>query len=230
MANIVNEVWIDFVSLVFPETCIGCNRLLVKGETQICSVCRYELPKASDNSELKNKFIHEPKITFVDAFLPFRKFGLTQTLLHQLKYRGNYELGIILGAWYGSHLMNNQNFARFEIMVPVPLHKRKLQTRGYNQSQAIAEGIHSVTNLRLEPAMLERSKHTQTQTKKHKVERWQNVDNIFVIQKPKEVVGKKVLLIDDVLTTGSTLSSCAAEFLANGASEIGICTLAYAHK
>lgn len=230
MANIVNELWNDFFSLVFPETCVTCSELLVKGEEQICSVCRHELPKATSNADLKNKFLHEPRITYVGAFLPFKKFGITQTLLHQLKYRNNYELGIMLGAWYGNQLMEDVHFPRFDVMVPVPLHKRKLQIRGYNQSQAIAEGIQTATNISMQPAILERAKHTETQTRKQKVERWQNVESIFVVTQPEKVEGKKVLLIDDVLTTGSTLSSCAQEFVRHGAAEVGICALAFAQK
>ncbi|WOK06209.1 ComF family protein [Imperialibacter roseus] len=233
MANIANELWNDFVSLIFPENCISCGELLVRGEDHLCTACRYQLPivdEAIRDSLLTNKFVYEPKISFVDAFLTFKKSGITQKLLHQLKYKGNRELGVMLGAWYGNQLTEKPGFSAFDIIVPVPLHKRKLRIRGYNQSMAIAEGLSVATQKPVDAELLVRSKFTSTQTKKQKVDRWQNVENIFGVTSPESVKGKKVLLVDDVLTTGSTLSSCASALISAGAEGIGICALAVSHK
>lgn len=233
MANIANELWNDFVSLIFPENCISCGELLVRGEDHLCTACRYQLPivdEAIRNTLLGNKFVYESKISFVDAFLTFKKSGITQKLLHQLKYKGNRELGVMLGAWYGNQLLERPEFSAFDVIVPVPLHKRKLRIRGYNQSMAIAEGLSIPTQKPVDAELLVRSKFTSTQTKKQKVDRWQNVENIFAITSPESVKGKKVLLVDDVLTTGSTLSSCASVLIGAGVDEVGICALAVSHK
>lgn len=230
MTNIANELWNDFVSLVFPESCFACGRLLVKNESHLCTYCRYELPvspSAADKS-LRNKFVHEPAITYVKGFLPFKKFGLSQKILHQIKYKGNYELGVMLGTWFGDYLMADPDFPRFDCLCAVPLHPKKLRIRGYNQSEAIAQGLHTTSGIKLSHEIVRRSRFTSTQTRKRKIERWQNVEEIFVVSKPEDAEGKKILLIDDVLTTGSTLSSCASVLLKAGAKEIGIAALAYA--
>lgn len=233
MTNIVNDLWNDFFSLIFPENCVSCGQLLVRGEAHLCSICRYNLPVPDDttrNTLLANKFVYEPKITFTSAFLIFKKSGITQKLLHQIKYKGNYELGVLLGAWYGDYLSDQPAFQSFDVILPVPLHSRKMRIRGYNQSMAIAEGISSTTGKPVEAKLLQRSKFTVTQTKKQKVDRWQNVESIFSVSQPDHVKGKKVIIVDDVLTTGSTLASCAAALLQNGSSEIGICALAAAQQ
>jgi ComF family protein len=233
MANIANELWNDFVSLIFPENCLHCGELLVKGEQHLCTSCRYQLPVidvSTKDDALINKFVHLPKVTFVNAFLNFKKSGIAQKLLHELKYKGNRELGVMLGAWYGGHLLEVAGFNSFNFIVPVPLHKRKLRIRGYNQSAAIAEGISAVTGKPTLDDLLVRSRFTDTQTKKHKVDRWQNVASVFETVGEEKVRGKKVLLIDDVLTTGSTLASCAEVLLDRGAAEIGICAVALSRK
>lgn len=231
MVNIANELWNDFISLVFPETCLACNRLLVKGEDHLCTFCRHDLPigaAATHHNLLKNKFVHEPRITYVKAFLPFKKFGITQKLLHHLKYRGNYELGVMLGKWFGEALVQDKDFPHFDWVVPVPLHRRKLSIRGYNQSEAIAEGLQFSTGIEMKRNVLTRVRHTATQTRKRRIERWENVEDIFQVTMDEDLKDKKVLIVDDVLTTGSTLASCSSAFIKAGVEQVGICTLAYA--
>ncbi len=232
MVNIANELWNDFISLVFPETCVGCNRLLVKGEEHLCTYCRHDLPIATadiNNNLLKNKFVYEPGITYVKAFLPFNKFGITQKLLHQIKYRNNYDLGVLLGKWLGEALIADGRVPSFDLLVPVPLHPKKLKIRGYNQSEAIAEGLTATTGIEMRTDLLARIRHTSTQTRKRRIERWENVENIFEIKAAGNgLVKKNVLIVDDVLTTGSTLASCASALIGHGANQVGIATLAYA--
>lgn len=233
MAYPALQLWYDFVSIVFPENCVACGTSLVKGESHLCSHCRLNLPLADSqlkNRLLKNKFAYEPKITYVNAYLTFQKSGSTQKLLHQLKYRGNRDLGIKLGAWFGGQLLNDSEFRRFDLLLPVPLHKRKLRMRGYNQSAAIAEGMALVTGIPAVETLMERTRFTSTQTKKHKVERWENVERVFNTPRPDRVRGRKIILIDDVLTTGSTLATCAGTLIDAGAEEVGICALAMATK
>lgn len=233
MANIANDLWNDFVSLIFPENCVSCGQLLVQGEAHLCSICRYNLPVPDDTTRnilLANKFVYEPKITFTNAFLTFKKSGITQKVLHQIKYKGNYELGVLLGSWYGDYLKQVPAFQSFDSILPVPLHARKMRIRGYNQSMAIAEGISWTTGKPIDGSLLQRAKFTSTQTKKHKVDRWQNVESIFAVDEPDNVKGRKLIVVDDVLTTGSTLASCAATLLQYGATEIGICALAASQK
>lgn len=220
----------DFISLFFPRFCLGCNGTLLKGEKQVCIHCYTNAENTDSHLDkenfIKQKFYGKVDVSLALAYFVFLKGGIVQHLLHNLKYENQPELGLELGMRYASELLNYSEEWPFELIVPVPLHRSKLKLRGYNQSEEFANGLACTLNIPVNNA-LKRIKATTTQTSKSKLERWKNVDQIFEVI-DKEVVGKHILLVDDVITTGSTLESCIQTLNAAGASEVSVMAIAAA--
>ena len=201
----------DFSTLFYPNLCVGCGKKLYREEKYLCLNCLAHLPRTHfhqivDNV-LEKRFYGKAEIQHATAFLYFEKATITQQLLHEIKYRGKKELGERLGVFWGVELKNSR-FDEIEAIVPVPLHVNKLKKRGYNQSEWIAKGIARKMEKPLLTNILQRIIENPTQTQKGVYERWENVSGIFGAENPKTVEHKHLLLIDDVLTTGSTLEAC----------------------
>ena len=242
MKKLANTLLGDFISLVFPEFCVCCQESLLKGETQICTKCRYDLPITNfhlhQQNILSQRFWGKLPIEYAFAYLKFTKGGKVQKILHDLKYNGNQDIGIMLGKWYGQILVDAglakldanspEKEQVFQVILPIPLHKSKLRKRGFNQSDCFAEGLSTTMGVPWYRDVLQRNKATKTQTKKGRMERWQNVEKIFVVVKPEIIKDKHILLVDDVVTTGSTLEACAQAILDAGAQKVSIATLAAA--
>ncbi|WP_286130579.1 ComF family protein [Solirubrum puertoriconensis] len=162
------------------------------------------------------------------SYLRFLRRGRVQHLLHQLKYRGQSDIGTVLGRMYGQELATHGSLGTVDLIVPVPLHRRKLAKRGYNQADAFAEGLAASLQVPWSAHVLRRTSYTTTQTKKTRAERWENVANVFEVAEPAAVTGKHVLVVDDVLTTGATLEACAQKLLQAGAARVSIATIACA--
>ncbi len=205
--------WQDFLSLVFPETCCICKRSLFPFENQLCKICISQLPITNyhliplDN-DLKNKVLGLGPVGMVMSYLRFSKKGLSQKLLHQIKYKNKPALAKILGQMYGSFLMDNGFDQSWDEVVPVPLHHKKLKIRGYNQSEQFALGLAKALKISSCNHLI-RKIPTPTQTNKSRMERWDNVEDVFEACSPAEIKGKMLLLVDDVLTTGATMAACA---------------------
>jgi len=167
-------------------------------------------------------------LTYAMAFLQFRKTGVVQHLLHQLKYNNHPEIGVRLGKIYGKELADSDYDKAFDLIIPIPLHKSRRRRRGYNQSAKFAEGLSSTMNIPWDESIAERKIKTTTQTRKTKTERWENVRNVFYIKHPERIINKRILLVDDVITTGATLEACGHELLNHGCSEISIACIAEA--
>ncbi|WP_114748308.1 ComF family protein [Pleomorphovibrio marinus] len=207
------KIWEDFLALVFPNTCSICKRSLYRFEDQICRFCEIQLPVADYHlmpyeNDLKQKITGLAEVGRVLAFLRYAKRGRSQKLLHQLKYKNKPNLGVMLGNRYGRLLLENGFAGTWDYIIPVPLHPQKLRRRGYNQSQCFAQGLGEVLEVEISLG-ISRSKYTATQTKKTRLERWENVESVFEISNEELFIGKRILLVDDVLTTGATLASCA---------------------
>jgi ComF family protein len=222
--------WNDFLDLIFPRNCPQCGRSLFDFEQCLCTICQGSLPVANfhlrhyDN-ELTSKIQGLTKVNRAMAYLRFSKKGKSQKLLHQLKYRNKPEIGMELGRLYGLLLSQNGFLKEWDVIVPVPLHPMKQKRRGYNQSEKFALGLSNLLKVRVGD-FLERKKFTETQTKKNRLERLENVEEVFELKQGENISGMRILLVDDVITTGATLCACSNVLLSNGAKHVDLATIA----
>ncbi len=202
----------DLVSLIYPRVCYGCGNTLFKHEQTICNLCYVSLPRTNfhleDENPVKRIFAGRTHVGAAGSFLLFEKKGSVQKMLHALKYRSKPEVGELLGRWYGQELKKSKAYAGCEVIIPVPLHKKKLRKRGYNQSEWIAKGMAEELKIPVMSGVLLKKTFTETQTFKSREERWQNTLHSFEIRNEEAVKGKKILLVDDVITTGATTEAC----------------------
>ncbi len=220
----------DFYRLFYPQLCGGCDTPLAKGEEHLCLNCRLELPftnfETIKNNPVEKVFHGRVNIEFATSLLFFSKGEKVQNIMHNIKYNEQKELAVFVGKIFGERLQNNPYLKDVTTIIPVPLHPQKQHLRGYNQSELFAEGINEVLNVELMTNLVSRNINTETQTKKTRAERWENVENAFIIKKPKVLEHKHILLIDDVLTTGATLEACAQTILENSNCKVSIVTIA----
>jgi ComF family protein len=226
------DILLDFVGLFFPRYCRCCLEPLVRQEELICMKCMLELPRSNYHLEKENPFYMKMRgripVEHVMALFKFVKSSRVQKLLHSLKYRGEAEIGVALGKLYAQYLMlaNLQN--DFDLILPVPLHAFKKKKRGYNQSEEFGKGLSEVLAIPCTDNVLERKFQTATQTKKSKVSRWTNVSDVFALRLPGEIEGKRILLVDDVMTTGATLEACGQVVIDGGCKSLSIACIAAA--
>lgn len=206
--------WLNSIlNLFYPRVCAACGESLLKNEETVCLKCRYTLPRTGyelyPDNPLAQAFYGRAPIHAVTACYFFAKSGKVQHLIHQLKYKGNKEAGVFLGQQLGESIKDAPLFQGIDVIIPVPLHPKRERKRGYNQALVIAQGISEVTGLPVATKNLLRAVYNETQTRKSAEERYHNVQGIFEVRCADELKGKHVLLVDDVLTTGATLESCA---------------------
>jgi competence protein ComFC len=221
----------DFFHLFYPKICVGCDLKLVENELVICTLCRDDLPLTNIENFKKNKIVNAfyGRVNIEKAFslLFFRKKGITKKLIHDLKYKGNQEIGVFFGNWLGELLKENEEFKNIDFIVPVPLHNLKLKKRGYNQVTKFGERLSFYLETPLITDQLIRVSSTKTQTFKARFERFNNNDTKFLIKNPTFFNNANVLLIDDVITSGATLEACANGFSKSENCKISILTMAY---
>lgn len=207
------------LDFIYPPICFLCNGKLSEPHLKICPVCWSSFTSIDIRDptllELKSKFKTEGKIEDVISCYLFEKDGNLQEVIHLLKYRGMKSLGVKLGEELGKVIINNQKFSNADFIIPIPLHKLKKRERGYNQSEFICKGISSITNIPVNTEIVYRVKYTKSQTQLNFIERMENVaDAFFISEKNRRLVtGKKIIIVDDVITTGSTINSCANELI-----------------
>jgi ComF family protein len=199
--------------LIYPPLCAGCGLLRPLDNHIFCLDCLHELPETGFHQHARNPFtIHfegRVQIRTGASFLFFTRGGGTQRLLHQIKYNNQPELITTIGRWYGNQLMKEELWKGIELIIPVPLHWKKQRKRGYNQSAVFGEAIGDVMNVPCHPRTMLRVTHDRSLTGMNRMQRVQTIGSSFLVPKPKLVLEKHILLVDDVLTTGATLESCA---------------------
>ena len=202
----------DLLHLLYPLVCAGCGSMLTGGESFLCMSCLSRLPRtryhAWPDNPVASLFWGRVQLDYATGWCLFQKESLYRHLIHSLKYANNPDLGVALGRAFALDLAGSP-FQDCHCLVPVPLHERKLQARGYNQSERIATGMGLVLQMPVADGLLVRSAGTQTQTRRHRFERWENVEKSFALVRTSDFEQKHLLLVDDVVTTGATLEACA---------------------
>ena len=225
--------WINhLIDIIYPKTCDACGEPLLGGEKLICTQCLINLPRT--NAHLKpdemveRRFWGKIDVSYTLAYVRFSKKGIVQRLLHQLKYKNKPELGVFLGELYGRNLKDAGFDKNIDLIIGVPLHIQKEKQRGYNQANCIAEGLSKALEVPYDATIARKTVNTQTQTKKSRFERFKNVKEVFEITDPEKIRNKRIAIVDDVLTTGSTIESFAQTLRDNGCSQLSVITIAVA--
>ena len=202
----------SLLNLFFPKVCYACYEQLRDNEEDICTNCRINLPVTNlhfnnDNTVLK-VFYGRVKIEHGTALLRFEKKGLVQQLMHSLKYKGQESIGILLGDWLGGELSQTEAYKNIDIVIPVPLHKKKIKKRGYNQVTKFGQQVALALGATYKDDILLKITNTDSQTIKKRLARWTSNEELFAIKNKKIIENKHVLLVDDLITTGATMEKC----------------------
>jgi len=218
--------------LLYPNLCASCQEVLLKNENVICFNCMVDLPRSLHYQDMENPiaklFWGKIKLEMALSAFTFGKKGKVQRLMHELKYKGNTMVGELMGIELGKEIDKAEIADKVDVVVPVPLHKKKMKQRGYNQSEFIAIGVAKVLECEMDPDLLQRMEHSESQTKKSKYERWENVGEAFTLTDANQYIGKHILLVDDVVTTGATLEACCKKLEEIKGVKLSIGTLASA--
>ncbi len=232
MKSTFAEIIEGFVSLLYPPYCKACNGVLVKGESILCTACISDLPRSFDHLEKENtlykKLSGRIQIEHASAFFVFRKSGKIQKLMHAFKYKNHPEIGVALGKVYARDLLDSGFENQWDVIIPIPLHKSKKQKRGFNQSEEFGKGLAAGFDIPCDDDVVQRILSTSTQTTKSRLNRWENVRDVFAVVKPHIITGKNILLVDDVATTGATLEACGTILFNAGIVKLGILCLSRA--
>jgi ComF family protein len=224
----------DIFYLFYPNLCVNCAISLLQNENYLCTNCCNELPIIDENEHvnvtLLSNFYGKVLIKDMRSFVYYQKHGITQKMIHQLKYKNQPEIGMFIGNWFGEKLKESGVFNDVDYIVPVPLHRKKLKTRGYNQLTKFGETLSTILNIEYKPDILVKSSIAKTQTFKQRFERFSDNKTIFNLTDIELFENKRILLIDDVITTGATLVACSKELLKTKNITISIATMAYTKK
>ncbi len=228
----INSALSGLIRLFYPELCACCDSELKGTEKTLCLSCTLQLPRTAYHHITENRsfqnFIGRLPIIRATSFVYFSKQGMVQHLMHRFKYKGRKEIGYYLGQLFAEELKKCNWLDTIEAIVPVPLHKTKNHQRGFNQAGLFAEGISAVSGIPVLHHAVYRNRATESQTHKTRAERIENVHAVFSLKQKNKIRGKHLLLVDDVLTTGATLESCALALLKTEQTKISIATLALA--
>jgi ComF family protein len=212
--NLLSEIFNPFIDIVYPSSCCCCGTLLLSSEKGICLICLAGMPLTnfhlSRGNLLEVVFWGRVPLKFATSLFFFNKQSTYRNIIHEIKYKNNIELAIFMGSFLGRYL-NNTILKDADILVPVPLTKKKQRLRGYNQSEQIANGIQKAINIEVKPELLRREGKAFTQTKKDRQKRWKSIQNSYKINNTEDISGKHVIIVDDVITTGATNESCAGK-------------------
>lgn len=224
----------NIISLFFPKVCIGCESLLLSSETVICTLCRHDIPLTHDyinpENEAFRKFYGKIPVVFVATLAYYHKTGIVQKMIHGLKYKGHQTVGAVFGDWFAEDLKTLSILETVDEIIPVPLHPKKLKQRGYNQVTTFGMSLSEKLQIQYNPMLLKRNVYSKTQTKKDLLKRTEVNDQVvFEAVFTEKDHHKHFLIIDDVLTTGSTLEACSRALLKIPGAKISIVCMAMSH-
>lgn len=224
----------NIISLFFPKVCVGCDSILFANEKVICTFCLHNIPLSyhlsSPENEASKKFYGKVPLEFAICFVYFHKKGIVQNLIHSLKYKGHEEIGTLFGDWFSDDLKKTTILQTVDAIIPVPLHAKKLKQRGYNQVTKFGLALSKNLSIPYNDKLLKRNIYSKTQTRKDLLKRTEvNHLNIFDVTYTETDFNKHFLLIDDVLTTGSTLEACSRALLKIPGAKISIVCMAMSH-
>lgn len=225
--------WIEsFLSILFPRYCIVCSTILGKGEECLCISCNIGLPRTNYHLE-KDNFMEKllwgrVPLEHATSYLFYYRGSDYRKIIHRLKYNGQEEVGRLMGAQLTTEIIGSGFFDSIDIIIPVPLHRKRLHQRGYNQSEIIARGISEITGIAVDNSLVTRKRNTGTQTQQTVFNRSENMEDAFIFSGKEEIINKHILLVDDVLTTGATIAACSKALEKAGCKRISVITLAIA--
>lgn len=232
--SLLKNIFSDTLHLFYPHVCTGCGSDLLQKDNLLCLKCINDLPHTGfapyNNNPVEKYFWGRLPLVAAHSEFYFEKGSLIQHLIHQLKYKGDTGIGSYLGELMGLSLLKSSRFNTIDALVPLPLFAEKERQRGYNQAAIICQGISETMNVPVITGNIIRCHPTETQTRKHRTERWENVSESFAIQNKVSIKGKHLLLVDDVVTTGATLEACGNVIIRAENVQLSIATLAHASK
>ena len=224
----------SLINLFFPTVCTCCKSFIGANEYVICTICRHELPLTNHHlnpdNEAFRKFYGRIPIEHASTLLYFHKKGMVQELIHNLKYNGHEEIGTVLGEWYAEDLKSSGILNKVDTIIPVPLHKKRLKERGYNQVTNFGIALSENFKIPVNSTILIRNVYSKTQSKKNLLGRSEGIESVFDVAFNEEDTNKHYLLIDDVLTTGATLEACSKALLKIPGAKISIVCMAMANS
>lgn len=221
----------SLIHLLYPNLCRGCSNEEIESTEFLCLDCLLKLPytgfeKIQGNATEK-MFWGRIEYTFICSIFYFIPGSHIQQIIHQIKYKSAKELAVFMGRLMADRIQALILEHHIDFTIPMPLHEKKQYIRGYNQAALLCEGITEITNIPYHASVLKRIEHTSTQTKKSRMERWENVAEVFEVTNTEMITGKNILIIDDVITTGASTEACAQTLLSSGAESVSICSLAF---
>jgi ComF family protein len=222
------------LNLFFPPVCSGCNSFLLTNEKVLCTLCRHNIPLTNHHLNPENeafkKFYGRIPLEYASAFFYFHKKGIVQELIHKLKYKGHQEIGSLLGTWYAEDLKEKTTVKTADIIIPVPLHKKKLRERGYNQVTTFGLALSKELGIPYNDSLLFRTTYSKTQSQKSLLDRSEGINAVFNVSFNEKDHNKHYLLVDDVITTGATLEACSRALLKIPGARVSILCMAMAQS
>ena len=220
-----------FISLFFPESCLGCQKSLLQQEQFICTHCEYALPYTQFHLDVENNaaksLLGRVPVEAVSSYFYFASESIAQKIMHAIKYQSRAKAAQYLGQKYGEELMRLSLYQEAKVIVPVPLYPKKKRQRGYNQSEFFGKGLSESMGIEMQTTVLIRPRKAESQTKKSRYERYENTKMAFEVRYGEQLINQHVLLVDDIFTTGATIEACANALLTIDGVKISVLTLAY---